>query len=35
MAEERANIFQDGVILDEIEIEEMEQVVAPSILLTD
>ena len=32
---ERNDLLQDGVILEEVEIEEIEQVIAPSAVLTD
>jgi hypothetical protein len=33
MTNERTNIFEEGVILDEIEIVEMEEVIAPALIL--
>lgn len=33
MINERTNLFEEGVILDEIEIEEMEEVIAPALIL--
>ena len=35
MAEDRTDLFQDGVILEEVQIEEIEQIIAPSSVLTD
>jgi len=33
MTDERTNVMEDGVILDVLEIEALEEIVAPTILL--
>jgi len=33
MSDERKNLYEDGVIFDEIEIEEVEEIIAPGVAL--
>jgi hypothetical protein len=35
MTEERNDLFEDGVILEDLDIEELEEVIAPARLLED
>ena len=35
MTEERNDLFEDGVILEDFDIEELEEVIAPSRVLCD
>lgn len=34
MTDERPEIYENGVILEDLEIEELEEVIAPAIILT-
>lgn len=34
MINERTNLFEEGVIFDEIEIEEVEEVIAPALMFS-
>ena len=35
MDEERNDLFEDGVILEDFDIEELEEIIAPQRLLTE